>query len=99
MLGTIGQSNIYVLLLPLIQPWMLSGQNQNSYSTLLKDQKKFLRPLYVGVVVPCLPIPILALHIVHVMACIVQHRLAKLDGNLAMCHLKTNQSVSNIDVV
>ena len=48
---------------------------------------------------PYFPVPILALHIVHVMACSAQHRLAELGGNLAICHLEVSQSVSNTDVV
>jgi hypothetical protein len=39
------------------------------------------------------------LHIVLVMACSAQHRLAELGGNLAICHLKARQSVSNTDVI
>ena len=68
-LGTIGQSNTYFFLLPLTQRLMSSGQNQNSYSTLLGERNSFLSPLYVGAGVPCFPVPTLALHIVPVMAC------------------------------
>ena len=48
---------------------------------------------------PCLPVPTLALHKVHVLACIAQHLLAELGGNLAMCQWEEGQSVSNTDVV
>jgi hypothetical protein len=98
-LGSIGQSNTYFFLLPLTQRLMSSGQNQNSYSTLLGKRNSFLSPLYVGACVSCFPVPTLALHIVHVMVCSAQHRLAELDGNLVMYHLESRQSVSNTDVV
>ena len=48
---------------------------------------------------PCLPVPILALHKVYVLACIAQHLLAKLVGKRAICHWEEEQSVYNIDVV
>ena len=78
---------------------MLLGQNQNSYFTLLGERNSILSPLYVGAGVSCLLLPTLALHIVHVMACNAQHRLAQLGVNLAMCQLDTRHLVSNIDVV
>ena len=53
-LGTIGQSNTYFFLLSLTQCLMSSGQNQNSYSTLLVERYYFFNPLYVGAGVPCL---------------------------------------------
>ena len=99
MLGIIDQSNTYFFLLPLTQRLMSPWQNQNSYSTLLGERNSFIGPLYLGVGVPCFPVPTLALHIVFVMACSAQHRLAELGDNLAMCHLETRQSVSNMDVV
>ena len=46
----------------------------------------FFKSLYVGVGAPCLPITTLALHKVHVLACIGQHLLVEFGGNLAMCH-------------
>ena len=49
--------------------------------------------------VPCLLDPTLALHKVHVLACIAQHLLAELAGNLAICQWKEKQSVFNTDVV
>ena len=58
-----------------------------------------MSPLYVEVGVLCFPIPTLALHIVPIMACNAQHRLAELGCNLAMCNLDARQSVSNTDVV
>ena len=99
MLGTIGQSNTYFFLLPLTQRLMSLWKNQNLYSTLLGERKFFLSPLYVGAGMSYLPVPTLALHIVHVMACSVQHCLANLGGNLAICHLEARQSVSNTDVI
>ena len=47
----------------------------------------------------CLPVLILALHKVHVLACIAQHLLAKLAGNRAICQCEEEQSVCNTDVV
>ena len=73
---------------------MLLGQNQNSYFTLLVERNIFLSPLYVDVGVSCLLLPTLTLHIVLVMACNAQHRLAELGGNLTMCQLKTRHLVS-----
>ena len=61
-LGTIGQFNTYFFLLPLTQHLMSSGQNQNSYSTLLEKRNSFPNPLYVGADVSCFPIPTLTLH-------------------------------------
>ena len=78
---------------------MSLGQNQNSHSTLLGERNSFMSPLYVGAGVPCFPVPTLTLHIVHVMACNAQHRLAELGGNLEMCYLEARQSISNTDVV
>ena len=85
--------------MPLTQRLMSLGQNQNSYSTLLVERNFFLSPLYIGVGVPCLLLPTLELHIVFVMACNAQHRLAELGGNLAMYQLETKHSVSNTNVI
>jgi hypothetical protein len=46
----------------------------------------FFISLYVGAWAPCLPITTLALHKVHVLACIGQHLLVEFGGKLAMCH-------------
>ena len=47
----------------------------------------------------CLPVLTLALHKVHVLACIAQHLLAKLAGNLVICQWEEEQLVSNTDVI
>ena len=99
MLGTTGQSSTYFFLFPLTQRLMSSGQNQNSYSTLLVERNSFFNHVYVGAGVPCLPVPTLALHKIPVLACIAQHLLAELAGNLAICQWEEEQSVSNTDVV
>ena len=78
-LDTIGQSNTYFFLLPFTQCLMSSGKNQDSYSTLLGERNSFLSLLYIGIGVPCLLVPTLTLHIVPIMACSVQHRLAILQ--------------------
>jgi hypothetical protein len=70
---------------------MLSGQNQNSYSTLLVEQNSFLSPLYVRAGVSYLLHPTLALHIVPVMAYNAQHRLAEL-GVIFRLHVTTRNS-------
>ena len=98
-LGTIGQSNTYFFKLPLTQHLMSLGQNQNSYSPLLGERNYTMNHLHVEACVPCFPIPTLALHIVLIMVCIAQHRLAELGGNLPVCHLDARQSISNTDVV
>ena len=78
---------------------MSLGQNQNSYYTLLVEWYSFFNPLYVGARVPCLQVPTLALHKILVLACIAQHILAELGGNLAICQWEERQSVSHTDVV
>ena len=98
MLGTTGQSSTYFLL-PVTQRLMSSWQNQNSYSTLWVEPYSFFNPFYVQIGVPCLPIPTLALHKVLVLACIAQHLLVKLVGNLAICQWDEQQLVSNTDLV
>jgi hypothetical protein len=78
---------------------MSLGQNQNLYSTLLVERYFSFNLFYVGVGVPCLPTPTLALHKVIVLACIAQHLLAESVGNRAICQWEEEQSVSNIVVV
>jgi hypothetical protein len=78
---------------------MSSGQNQNLYSTLLVERYFFFNLLYVGVGVPCLPIPPLTLHKVHVLACIAQHILAELANNLVIYQWEEEQSVYNVGVI
>ena len=90
-------ANTYFILVPFTQRLMSSGKNQNSYSTLLVERNSFLSPLYVGADVSCLLLLTLALHIVPIMACNAQHRLAELGGNLIMCQLEIRHSISNID--
>jgi hypothetical protein len=92
-LGTVDQSNTYFFLLPLAQRLMSSGQNQNSYSTLLVDRNCFLSPLYVGAGVSYLLLPTLALHIVLVMAYNAQHCLAELGGNLQIAYYNMQWSI------
>ena len=99
MLGTTCQSSTYSFVLPLTQRLMPSGQNQNLYFILLVERYSFFNPLYVGVGMPFLPFLTLALHKVPILACIAQHLLAKLDGNIVICQWKEGQLVSNNNVV
>ena len=48
---------------------------------------------------PCIPVPTLALQRTSVLACMAQHLLEELGGNLAMCQWEKNQLVSNTYVV
>ena len=59
----------------------------------------FLSPLYVQASVPCLLIPILALHKVLVVAWSAQHCLDTLGDNLAMCNLEAKRYISNTDII
>ena len=77
---------------------MSSRQNQNSYFTLLVEGYSF-NPLYVGAEVPCFLVLILALQRAPVLACMAQHLLVELGGNLAMCQWEEGQLVSSMDVV
>ena len=97
-LGTIGQFNTFFIL-PHTQHLMSSRQNQNSYPPLLGERNYFMSPLYVEASVLCFPIPNLTLHIVPIITCSVQHCLAELGGNIAMCNLDARQSISNTDVL
>ena len=96
-LGTIDKSITHSFLLSLTQYLMLSWQNQTPRSTLLVKGNFFVS-LSVEAEVPCLPTPTLTYHNFHVMACIAQHLLAKLGGNLTMCHWGLGSWISNIDM-
>jgi hypothetical protein len=52
--------------------------NQNTCSTLLLEENFFFVSLYIGVEVPCLPIPTLELHKVQVLVCIAQYHRAEI---------------------
>ena len=46
----------------------------------------FFVPLYIGAGMLCVLVPTLAMHKTLVWACIAQHLLVELGGNLTMCH-------------
>ena len=77
-------ANTYFFLMPFTQRLVSSGQNQNSYSTLLVERKSFLSLSYLGAGVSYLLLPTLALHIVPVMACNAQHHLPELGQHFTI---------------
>ena len=58
----------------------------------------FFNPLYVGTKLPWFVDPTLALQKAPILACMAQHHLVELGGNLAMCQWE-GQSISNTDVI
>lgn len=80
----VGHSNTYFFLLPPTQCLMSSWQNQFVLD-IVGWVVFLLHTLVAWAWVPCLLAPTLILHKVPILACIAQHLLTKLCGNLAMC--------------